>query len=263
MKVFVGRGATTRRGWPTALLAGPDPADAAVLRQEVLARFACHLEHPDGLWKLLLGIGPRRDACLILPRSPESDEAVRWLPRLVPRASPRPWLKQHIERFVADQQAWGPCAAVDRAALEAGIYQWHDFLEESHRAAQRIEGEGADQLGDYWHAIMHRREPDYGNAKYWFRALGRHPLFTELARHADDLLIDGARRAAGAAAPWRWRLLGAGRWDPLAFVDLCAACADGEDAALALLARRLQSIEMSLLMKACARRAGLCAGSVD
>src|SRR3974390_1770578 len=47
----------------------------------------------------------------------------------------------------------------------AGLWLVHDFLDESHRISQDI----ATTSGSYWHGIMHRREPDPDNAKYWFR----------------------------------------------------------------------------------------------
>jgi len=47
----------------------------------------------------------------------------------------------------------------------SGLWLLHDFLEESHRISQQIDSSS----GSYWHGIMHRREPDYSNSKYWFR----------------------------------------------------------------------------------------------
>lgn len=66
---------------------------------------------------------------------------------------------------------------VARVALEAGARLLADDLDGSHRCSQSIEGEGEHRTGDYWHAIMHRREPDYGNSRYWFRRVGLHPAF--------------------------------------------------------------------------------------
>lgn len=67
--------------------------------------------------------------------------------------------------------------------VEAGILLHHDFLDESHQVSQTLEGVGNPRTADYWHGIMHRREPDAGNASYWFRRVGSHPALQSLGQN--------------------------------------------------------------------------------
>ncbi len=124
-------------------------------------------------------------------------------------------------------------ADMARAGL-AGLWLYHDFLDESHTISQDL----ATTTGSYWHGLMHRREPDAGNAAYWFRRVGEHPVFAPLAEEA---------RALGLR-------LESGRWDPFAFIDLCEKYRDtgGEDE---LTLRRVQRREWELLFDWCFRRA--------
>src|SRR5579862_7430246 len=61
-------------------------------------------------------------------------------------------------------------------ACLAGLWLYHDFLDESHRISQDL----STVEGSYWHGLMHRREPDFSNSKYWFRHVGQHPVFVPL-----------------------------------------------------------------------------------
>ena len=67
-----------------------------------------------------------------------------------------------------------------RRCLEAGLLLLWDHLDESHQISQTMEGQGTPRTADYWHGIMHRREPDAGNAAWWFRRVGAHPALKVL-----------------------------------------------------------------------------------
>lgn len=109
--------------------------------------------------------------------------------------------------------------SVAKQALEAGFLLLQDDLDGSHRCSQAIEGEGPDHPGDYWHAIMHRREPDDSNSKYWFRHLGQHPVFARLIEHAAAC---AANSSSEEFRRWAADLVRKGAWDPFGFVDLCS-----------------------------------------
>jgi len=122
---------------------------------------------------------------------------------------------------------------VDREAALAchsGLWLYHDGLDESHTISQDL----PSAEGSFWHAIMHRREPDAWNSKYWWRKVGHHPVLTQLVEHAPAL--------------------GYTYTTPLDFVDFCEQARDNktpdED-----LARWVQLLEWQLLFDWCYRKA--------
>jgi hypothetical protein len=117
-------------------------------------------------------------------------------------------------------------ARAPEAAL-SGLYVYFSCFEEAHAMAQDI----ATPEGSYWHAIVHRQEPDAGNAAYWFRQVGTHPIFPALAS------------AAGQEGPW----------DPFAFIDLCEQARRQPGSDLEARMRAIQRTEWQLLFDYCAR----------
>src|SRR5882724_13146946 len=95
---------------------------------------------------------------------------------------PRPGIKAEAELNKCLDKSLGNSDLKDeqRELIKALVLLWHDHLDSAHAITQDI----ANSTGSFIHGIMHRREPDYGNAAYWFRRVGKHPAFKEIANRA-------------------------------------------------------------------------------
>jgi hypothetical protein len=145
--------------------------------------------------------------------------------------TPEPEVHVELRRFDSQTDLGAPAADLDAArACLAGLWLYFDYLDESHTISQELETPD----GSFWHAIMHRREPDPSNSKYWWRRVGGHPVLDALREHASGI--------------------GYTYTTPEAFVDFCERVRDGGSSDEEL-AQRVQLLEWQLLFDWCGAKA--------
>jgi hypothetical protein len=94
--------------------------------------------------------------------------------------------------------------------IRASLFYAYDAINESHRIVQEI----GNNLASYWHGMLHRREGDFENARYWFRRTGKLGLFGEMhARAAEVSPLMGRQE----------------NWDPYLLVGQCEQARFGGD----------------------------------
>ena len=147
--------------------------------------------------------------------------------------------RSSLERL-SNQDALEPHSITDAQMADgcrAALWLYHDYLDVSHTISQGI----ASETGSYWHGIMHRREPDYPNSKYWFRQVGDHAVYADLFRISAELATGLPEVPAGMEY-----LVSQKNWDPFAFADSCEL-ADGSQGAARDLCVQIQMREWELL----------------
>ena len=131
-----------------------------------------------------------------------------------------------------------PNANAPEAAL-GGLWLYFSCFDECHEIVQDLPSVEAS----FWHAILHRQEPDAGNSGYWFRRVGRHPLFPELNREAAEILsrsLDAGFRIGD-------------EWDAISFITFCEKARQWPNSPAECAALEIQRIEWQLLFDYCAR----------
>ena len=120
--------------------------------------------------------------------------------------------------------SWGGLSDASERLLRSALWLLAGDLDRSHSISQEIETSN----GSFWHGIMHRREADFSNAKYWFRRVGHHPVFQIISDQCGRDYVD-----------------------PFAFVDACQHAIEKEcDESLAICGR-IQWIEWQALTLHC------------
>ena len=144
-----------------------------------------------------------------------------------------------------EQMISGPVVSRDDArAMMAGLWLWHDWLDLSHEISQQLHF----STGSFWHAIMHRREGDFSNSKYWYARCENHPILPAISQQAGSIL----NPQPASKALLRLNVSG---WNPNVFVDLVQKVHTDPTDPLHEVAISLQQLEWRLLFDHCARAA--------
>ena len=128
-------------------------------------------------------------------------------------------------------------------AIKSGLLLWNDALDASHTISQGL----ANATGSYWHGIMHRREPDYSNAKYWFGRVGTHAIFPEIRERALALYNETSEPSEALASIGK-TISDNAAWDAAQFIDWCQAAESASEPDVVRFLQQVQAEEIRLLL---------------
>ena len=135
---------------------------------------------------------------------------------LVPAGPRDKALNKEIEALIPES------ASDAERAVKSALHLWNDSLTRSHELSQEIKS----TTGSYLHGVRHRREPDYGNSKYWFHRVGVHAAFPDVRATALELL-GKASSPSKELMSIRDAIEESAEWDGFRMIDWCEASDGG------------------------------------
>lgn len=168
------------------------------------------------------------------------------LPPLMPIHVWHPSIDDVIASFSLIQLADGKPEGLQSAlAWKAALHLWNDSLDAAHELVQDLE----TSTGSALHGIMHRREGDYDNAKYWFHRAGDHPAFHSLQIRAASF-IQEQHLSQGPLQDVFGQIALQGSWNPYLFINAVSIQESriGDDNVRSLL-EQLQQLELEAFIR--------------
>ena len=143
-----------------------------------------------------------------------------------PQQEPQAEGTHAFERATAEELFARPVVRADEArCVLAGLWLLHDELDRAHGIVQEI----GSASGSFWHAIMHRREGDFSNSKYWYARCREHPVMQAIDVSGPALvnLVEDAMALSPEDARYKRAVqLQRREWESL--FDHCARAAVGQ-----------------------------------
>jgi hypothetical protein len=137
------------------------------------------------------------------------------------------------DRLALLEADWG-LTVRDALLLRAVAFLYNDHHDEAHDLVQDL----SCPEGCLLHAILHRREPDFWNAKYWFRRCADHAVYTRLTERMAMVPVTSPAIEALVR-----RLTLSGTVDPMAMVDECEAAIRRPESPESAFLREVQRLE--------------------
>lgn len=168
------------------------------------------------------------------------------LPELSPEHIWHPALDREISAIPEGQLAHdGPEGLLSAQAWKASLHLWNDNLDAAHALVEHMN----TPTGAALHGIVHQRERDFDNAKYWFHLAGDHPAFHSLQSRTAGFLQQ-QKFPAGPLRDVFSKMASQGSWNPYLFISAIAIQEDriGDDAARTLL-ENIQVLELDAVIR--------------
>ncbi len=168
------------------------------------------------------------------------------LPPLTPANVWHPGLDEEIAALSVEQLAGGhPDGLLSAQAWKAALHLWNDSLDAAHELVEHLN----TPTGSALHGIMHRREGDFDNAKYWFHLAGDHPAFHSLQSRAASFLRQNTI-PRGTLKEAFDKMITQGNWNPYLFINAIAIQESriGDEEIRSLL-EHLQQLELEALIR--------------
>lgn len=103
-------------------------------------------------------------------------------------------LRRRVETIA--RAAFGESPVVDDSAyalFEAGLFYAVDALDPAHAVFQ----DDHSPHGSYWHGMLHRREGDFWNSKYWLQRAGKISALRGFRDFDPVAFVNRCERVAG------------------------------------------------------------------
>ena len=237
------------------LLAPPWKASALLIRSDVMHGLGAYRHIDQQVWEHDIRLAERKIKIELLEEdlaiwNVDSDPDGNLQRDLFPSGVRQTFLKQHLDRVNPETLISGSAASSDnQTLLQAALHLYNDDLDASHSICQSFDRECAP--ASFWHGLIHRREPDFRNAKGWF---GRSEKWEGLLQIRDGvqdvleriLLMPEYGTSRDTAFALKRHLDAEGVWDSAHFVDMVEANQEREeiDEMEGLFLREIQEAEM-------------------
>lgn len=239
-----------------SLLGVPWRSGAAMLTREAMAELGAYRSIEEATWEYVVRMATR--GCELHLMEEELSvwqgdvDTTRRL--LIPKGIRHRFLTAYLTRM--DVEALFRELSLDSLSdghlVRGALFQKNDDLETAHEICQQIDRETGCAESSYWHGIIHRREPDFNNARGWFRKAENLGCNGALYRAVSSLLQQVIQQpdygsAREIALVFLRHLQAQSTWDALYLVDLCERVTKGQDGDLRRFLEEIQEVEFDTL----------------